>query len=159
MFPNLDNKLKVRKEHFVLAEIQRQIPELEDYFVTQDCKIPGQSCVSYRPDIAWSVNDTLIHVEIDENGESHEDDDTRLVAIHSASNCKNHICIRFNPDESSKWGFPCLIKKTLCNGERVYSRHPTEWSRRMGILIPEIREVFEKCLDGKSVCGKRKLCF
>lgn len=95
--------------------------------------------------IVWIVNDTLIHVEIDENGNSHEDDETRLVSIHWASGCKNHICIRFNPDGSP----PCLKLQTLCNGERVYSR----------ILIPEIRNIFDECLGGKTVCGKRKLCF
>ena len=59
MYPEL-SKRKVRKEQFILAEVQHQIPELGDYFLTWDCKIPGQSCVAFRPDMAWEINDTLL---------------------------------------------------------------------------------------------------
>jgi len=159
LYPELSKKLKVRKEHFILAEIQRQIPELEEYFTVWDCKIPGQSCVSDRPDMAWIVNDTLIHIEVDEDGEGHEDNDERIVGIHSASNCKNHVCIRFNPDDSYSGNTPCLKVRQLCNGEPVYERCPIEWDRRMSILIPEVRAAYENALNSKSICGKRKLCF
>ena len=60
MYPEL-SKRKVRKEQFILAEVQHQIPELGDYFLTWDCKIPGQSCVAFRPDMAWEINDCLLY--------------------------------------------------------------------------------------------------
>ena len=158
MYPEL-SKRKVRKEQFILAEVQHQIPELGDYFLTWDCKIPGQSCVAFRPDMAWEINDTLLHIEIDEDGINHEDDDQRLAEIHSASNKKNHVCIRFNPDKSINGSPPCMKKITLKNGESVYDKDPKEWDRRMNKLIPELRNVYEDALVNKSVCGKRKLCF
>ena len=158
MYPEL-NKRKVRKEQFILAEVQHQIPELGDYFLTWDCKIPGQSCVAFRPDMAWEINDTLLHIEIDEDGIIHEDDDQRLVEIHSASNKKNHVCIRFNPDESIDGSPPCMKKITLKNGEPVYDKDPDEWDKRMNILIPIVRNAYEDAVANKSVCGKRKLCF
>ncbi len=160
MYPHLDNHVKVRKEFFVLAEIQRQIPELEPYFLVHDCKIPGQSCVTARPDMCWVVNYTMIHVEIDENGDTHEDDDDRLVAIHSATEAINHICIRFNPDKTKNHA-SCFKRLALGGGGHILRKNDSEWDRRMGILIPNIREVFEKCIDnlGETVAGKRKLCF
>ena len=158
MFPDL-NPRKIRKEHFILAEVQRQIPELEEYFLAWDCKIPGQSCVAFRPDMAWIICDTLLHIEIDEYGSEHEDDDHRISEIHSASNKKNHVCIRFNPDKGSDGSPPCLKKVQLSTGESVYNKNPKEWDKRMNILIPEIRNAYRSALENESVCGKRKLCF
>ena len=34
------NRLRVRVEHFVLADIQRIIPEMTKYLIVQDCPIP-----------------------------------------------------------------------------------------------------------------------
>ena len=160
LYPHLDNHIKVRKEHFVLAEIQRQVPELDPYLLVHDCKIPGQSCVTARPDMCWIVNDTMIHVEIDEDGNQHEDDDDRLVAIHSATEAMNHICIRFNPDKTQNHP-PCLKKIRTCGGEHILRKNDFEWERRICVLIRNIREVFEKCHDGQGcdIAGKRKLFF
>lgn len=160
MYPSLDDKIKVRKEHFILSEIQRQIPELEKYFLVGDCRIPNQSCITSRPDMAWIVKDTLIHVEIDEAGDSHEDNDLRIIGIHSATDAKNHICIRFNPDKSSDGHQPCLKKTHLCNGEKVFEKNEQEWNRRMEILIPCIRNILKKSLKNENVVtGEIKLCF
>ena len=158
MYPEM-NARKIRKEQFILAEIQRQIPELNEYFLVWDCKIPGQSCVAFKPDMAWEICDTLLHIEIDEDGYSHEDDDQRIVEIHSASNKKNHVCIRFNPDKSKDGSPPCMKKIRLSNGEYVYNKDSVEWEKRMGILIPKVRNAYENALVDESVCGKHKLCF
>ena len=37
----LPNSKKVRKEQFILAEMQRQMPELEEYFSVWDCPVDG----------------------------------------------------------------------------------------------------------------------
>ena len=158
MYPEL-SKRKVRKEQFILAEVQNQIPELQEYFLTWDCKIPGQSCVAFKPDMAWEINDTLLHIEIDEDGINHEDDDQRLAEIHSASNKKNHVCIRFNPDKSKDGSPPCMKKITLKNGEPVYDKDPDEWDKRMNILIPIVRNAYEDAMANKSVGDKIKVCF
>lgn len=160
LYPDLDKKLSVLKEHFILAELQRQLPELEEYFLTHDCRIPGQACSSKRPDMVWIVNDTLVHVEIDEWGKRHEDSLERLVGIHAASGIMYHSCIRFNPDAYEDYP-SCLRKKYTRMGEPVYSRNKREWLRRIPILVENMKEVVGACLmgDGVSVAGKRKLCF
>jgi len=106
----------------------------------------------------WGINDTLLHIEIDEGGIKHEDDDHRLAEIHSASNKKNHVCIRFNPDKSIDGSPPCMEKK-IQNGEPVYTKNDKEWDKRMNILIPIVRNAYEDALVNKSVGGKIKVCF
>lgn len=159
-YPELDENLSVRKEHFVLAEIQRQIPELETYFLTHDCAIPGQSCSMKRPDMVWIIEDTLVHVEIDEGGKGHEDNLERLVGIHVASGLMYHACIRFNPDEYDDYP-ACLRRKQSRSGEPIYSKNAEEWDRRIPILIDHMKSVLEACVNGQgsSVAGKTKLCF
>lgn len=158
--PELDDKISVLKEHFVLAEIQRQIPDLEMYFLTHDCAIPGQSCSTKRPDMVWIIEDTLVHVEVDEGGKGHEDNLERLVGIHAASGLMYHACIRFNPDEYDDYP-ACLRRKQSRSGEPIYSKNAEEWDRRIPVLIENMRKVFQACVDGQgcSVAGKIKLCF
>jgi len=152
--------LKVRKEHLILSEVQRMIPELEPYFLSWDCKIPGQSCSTSQPDMVWKVQETLIHIEVDENGESHEDDHSRIVGIHSSSGCKNHILIRFNPDASSDGSPSCLRKIQLQNGEFAFSTNKNEWNKRIQVLINHVREAYENSKNGiETIPWKCKLFF
>ena len=44
--------LKVRREQLLLAELDRRVPELGEYLLTQDCAIPG-GCSRKRPDILY----------------------------------------------------------------------------------------------------------
>ena len=109
--------MRVRKEKYIVAEIQRQVPELDDFYLTEDCRIPGQASSLSRPDIVWKVNDTLIRVEIDEDGPNHEYDQSRIVGSHAASHYTNHVLIRFDPDKSSE-NNPLRFKKVkVSNGE------------------------------------------
>lgn len=160
MYPKMHTRSTVSKEQFILAEIQRQIPELEPYFISWDCAIPNQNCSRDKPDMVWGVNETLIHVEVDENGRTHEDDTERIVAIHSASNLSNHILIRFNPDKTSDGEQPCLKKTRLHNGDRAYIRYMPEWERRIPILVNSVRNSFNEAIENLNVTtGKRKLFF
>jgi len=155
-----DNKLNVNKEIFVLSEIQRQLPEFEKYQLEWSCSIQGQTCSDDKPDMVWKIGDTLLHVEVDENGLKHEDNDERIVSIHSASGCKFHICIRFNPDRSTYRPDPCfLIRKK--NGATWYKKNIDEWNYRIPILIQHLKESFRSCIeDGDNVkSGKIKLFF
>lgn len=110
--------------------------------------------------MVWIMDDTLLHVEIDEGGKGHEDNMERLVGIHAASGLKYHACIRFNPDEYEDYP-ACLRRKQTRSGEPVYSRNAEEWERRIPILIENMERVFEACVDGQgsSVAGKTRLCF
>lgn len=154
-------KISVRKEQFVLAEVQRCIPELEQYFVAWDCKLPLQSCNSDRPDMVWKIGETLLHVEVDENGNGHESNTERIVGIHAASGCKYHICIRFNPDRTASGRPPCLKRIKMRMGRDVYERDEYEWQQRIPILISEVKSAYRSCLeDGDNVkSGLRKLFF
>lgn len=160
LFPGL-NKIKVRKEQFILAEIQRCIPELEKYFLVWDCPIPNQTCCRKMPDMAWKIGTTLLHIEIDEEGDEHEDNEERIVGIHAASGCQNHICIRFNPDKTSEGDPSCMKQTILSSGDKVFQKNEREWNRRIPLLVEEVRLSFQNCLDPTRdvICGKRMLCF
>jgi len=119
-----------------------------------------QDCTNKKPDMAWKVNQTLIHVEVDENGERHEDDTERIIGIHAASNLPNHVLIRFNPDKTSDGYKPCLKKTKLRNGDNAYKRHLPEWERRIPVLIDAVTKAFREALENVEVTtGKRKLFF
>lgn len=158
LHPELHKKLTVRKEQFILAEIQRQLPELEPHFLVWDCRL--NVCTTKKPDMAWSVSDTLIHVEIDEGGENHEDNETRLVDIHAASGLMNHILIRFNPDNTEEGQEPCLKRIRTKKGDDTYRLYEPEWNRRIPVLIDSIKKAFDQSLENKVVnTKKRKLFF
>ena len=158
LHPELHPKLTVSKEQFVLAEIQRQVPELEEYFLVWDCRL--NNCTFKKPDMAWRINDTLLQVEIDEGGEDHEDDENRLLEIHAVSGCKNHVVIRFNPDESVDGSKACLKRFKLSSGEKVFRLYEPSWNHRIPVLIDHIRKSLDQAVDNVEVdTFKRKLFF
>jgi len=112
-FPHLVT-LKVRQEHFVLAEIQRRIPELWRWFQEWDCPIFG-GCSIKRPDMLWELPLFFFIVEIDEGGDAHEDDRKRLNTIHQdlGVHRPGHV-LRINPDGM-------LIKRQHQDGEVKYT--------------------------------------
>lgn len=158
LYPEFHRKLTVRKEQFVLAEIQRQIPELEEYFLVWDCRL--NNCTLKKPDMAWRVKDTLLHVEIDEGGCVHEDNLPRLLEIHAVSGLKNHVLIRFNPDRSEDGDEPCLKKTRTASGEQVFKLYEPSWNHRIPVLIDSIRVALCQALENVNVdTSKRKLFF
>jgi len=159
-YPNQHTRITVSKEQFILAEIQRQIPELEPYFLTWDCALPNQDCTKKRPDMVWKVKDTLIHLEIDEKGERHEDSTERIVAIHAASNLLNHKLIRFNPDKSLDGSESCLKRTILRGGDLAFKPYIPEWEKRIPVFVQEVRNALEDSLKNVNVItGKKKLFF
>jgi len=127
-------RLKVRKEHFILSEIERRVPELCEYRAIWDCALGN--CVLAKPDMYWFIGHIGIHLEIDERGLDHEDDDHRVAEIHTASGMDGTFLIRFNPDEySNKDGnkvSSCFRHIRLATGPRL--RATPEFKRRMDIL-------------------------
>ena len=90
--------LKVRQEHLVLAELQRRIPELEQFFVTWDCPVPG-GCSLKRPDMLWELPAFYVQLEVDEGGKAHEDSRDRLEEIRqSMGTHRPGLVLRVNPD-------------------------------------------------------------
>lgn len=157
LYPELHPQNTVSKEQFILAEIQRQIPELEEYLLVWDCRL--NNCTIKKPDMAWRVKDTLLHVEIDEKGEGHEDNEDRLLELHAVSGCKNHALIRFNPDESVNGDEPCFKTQKFPSGH-VFKLYEPSWNHRIPILISTIRKAFDQALENVEVdTRKRKLFF
>ncbi len=70
----------LRKEHIILAEVQRRIPELETYFLSWDCAIPG-GCSLYRPDMLWDMFIFWFAIEVDEDG--HDQKNGKYESIQS----------------------------------------------------------------------------
>jgi len=164
MFPGASKRVQVRQEYLILSEVQETFPEMSDYFLVGDKRLPHQTCSTYRPDMAWAVGDTLLHIEIDET-ETHEDNVERLVSIHAASDLKYHSVIRFNAGDVTDSGGEvlfdaCLTRFIDTDGEPRYKR-AADWNRRMNILMACVEEVFRACVEGNgcNVAGKRRLCF
>jgi hypothetical protein len=108
-------KLKVRKEHHVIADIQRRLPWLPERAeqVVWDCPVPG-GCTLKRPDMLYRFGDRYVQLEVDENGhedKSCADEDTRLELIAADVGLPG-LVVRINPDHDSCFGW-----KRLRNGE------------------------------------------
>jgi hypothetical protein len=142
-------RLKVRKEQFILSEIERRIPELSHYIAIWDC--PLGNCVLSKPDMYWFIKQIGIHVEIDEHGLDHEDDDHRVAQIHAASGMDGTYIMRFNPDEyldvDGNTVPPCFRRFRLSTGDPRLEATP-EFERRMDIFEVELHRVLQKAVEG-----------
>jgi len=110
-------QLKVRKEQFVLAELQRRLPEAmaAAKMILWDCRVPG-GCSLKQPDLLMSFDDRYLHVEVDEFGHASNaciDEDQRLAVI-AADVSLPGLVLRLNPDVA---GCTCFTKVQLASGE------------------------------------------
>lgn len=137
MHPNLAKTFKVRTEHLVLAEIERQMPELENNFLSWDCPLPC-AISTERADMLWQVGSTLLHIEVDETS-THEDDRNRLMRLHAATDSINHIVIRIHTHSYEHYK-PCVIRSQI-NGEWVVRARQQEFDRRMELVVAEIKKL------------------
>ena len=137
MHPDLVKTFKVRTEHFVLAELQRRMPELEDNFLSWDCPLPC-AISTERADILWQIGSTLLHVEVDETA-THEDDRNRLMRLLAGTDAVDHIVVRIHTHSYENFK-PCVTKSQI-NGEWVVACRKKEFDRRMDLVVPEIRRL------------------
>ena len=111
-------KLKVRKEHLMLAELQRRLPWLGER-ATQliwDCPVPG-GCTLKRPDMLYRLEDRFVQVEVDEEGHedlSCADEDSRLELIAADVGLPG-LVLRLNPDAER-----VLKRRRWSNGEPCF---------------------------------------
>ena len=99
LFPD-KAKLKVRKEQYVLAELERLVPELGAYETTWDCAVPG-GCSVKQPDKLYKLSDRYLHLEVDEFGHVDKacvDEDTRLELIAADVGLPG-LVLRLDPDD------------------------------------------------------------
>lgn len=125
----------------MLSEIQRRVPELEDYFVTWDCPVPG-GCSMKRPDVLWQAPHFYFQIEIDEHGEIHEDSRERLLEIQDCSmEGLPGMILRINPTGM-------LTKRQHRNGEFMYTA-TKNFNERMNTIEMYIREhILEEMKQG-----------
>jgi hypothetical protein len=124
----------LRKEHVILAEIQRRIPELEKIFVAWDCPVPG-GCSMYRPDMLWDMLVFWFAIEVDEDG--HPQPDGKYPAVQKSMNGRSGILLRVNPDEpGSKM---CRSLRTS-NGDKTFQAS-IHFNDKMDVIERVIRQV------------------
>jgi hypothetical protein len=102
-----------------------------------------------RPDLFYFIQRIGLHIELDENGSVHEDNDDRLRKIHNASLMDGTYVIRINPDEHISGGNEfeaCFQRIVLTNGPVLMST--LEFERRFQIIESEIRRVMELAISG-----------
>jgi hypothetical protein len=122
LYPN-KVKVQIRKEHQILAEIQRLVPELAkaSLYWQWDCRVPG-GCSLKRPDMLYVLSNCYLQLEIDENGHENTtctDEDSRLELIAADVGLPG-IVIRINPDSSP----PMLKRRKLSCGELSWQSTP-----------------------------------
>ena len=120
---------QVRREHHIVAEIKRLMPELEAgaFHTVWDCPIPG-GCSLKRPDLIFILPHVYVQIEVDEYGHPNDscwDEDTRLEII-AADVGTPGIVLRINPDKE-----PLLKKRKRKDGELVW----------------ECTQAFEPCME------------
>lgn len=141
--------LKVRQEHLILAEIQRLLPELEQWFEEWDCPVSG-GCSLKRPDMLWEMPNFYLHMEVDEDGEMHEDNRERLDEIYRAmGKHRPGLVIRINARG-------ILRKKQHRDGEIKYSA-TKHFEGAMDKVVEFIRENILAEMGGDGM-GVPKVC-
>ena len=135
-------KLKVRKEHYVLAELERIIPELSAFVSVWDCPVPG-ACSLKKPDRLYMLNDRYLHIEVDEFGHQGNDcfdEDTRLEIIAADVGLPG-LVLRLDPDNPA-----CFRRKRLNNGETAEQRIATTFD----VLLQRAAEAARAFLTGPA---------
>jgi len=143
LFPDLA-KMQVRQEHLILAEIQRRLPELAEFFTVWDCAVPN-SCTLKKPDLLYDMWTWYLQFEVDEWGNLHEDNRERLREINEAMGDRPGIVIRVNPNGTK----PMLSKRQTTAGNYGYQA-TTHFESKMDQLESFVRKVVVPFLHADS---------
>ena len=138
MYPN-KAKLKVRKEQYVLAELQRLVPELAAFTYVWDCPVPG-GCSLKAPDLLYKLSDRYLQLEVDEGSHADRacvDEDARLEIIAADVDLPG-LVLRLDPDNP-----PCFRYRLLNNCERAVEAIQRNFRALMGCTAQMVREYLE----------------
>jgi hypothetical protein len=147
-------KLQMRVEILVIAEVERQLKSIVDdaVGVIWDC---SPNCETRcQPDRIWLYNKkdkpTAVHLEIDEHGNQHEDDDNRVARIQSSMSVTDSWLVRYNTG-STATRLSSVKRRKLSNGNPYWERSKDdEWDRRISILVQTIKGIHERIVNGES---------
>ena len=146
-------KLKVRKEHLMLAELQRRLPWLGENAeqLVWDCPVPG-GCTLKRPDMLYRFEDRFVQIEVDEDGHedrSCADEDSRLELIAADVGLPG-LVLRLNPDAER-----ALKRRRLSNGEHCFCVGDADGFNRLFDAAEAAVEAFlnEPAPEGMRVAG------
>lgn len=154
-YPDIARRgLSMRTELLVIAELERLVPELDESFaVLWDC--PPNCSTRLAPDRIWyfRFGDRVdaLHLEVDESGKEHEDDDARVAEIHGGDEAGASWLVRFNPGPSADGRPACVRRKVTADGDKKYERADgPEWDHRMRALAEVVRDRCGKMRQGRE---------
>jgi hypothetical protein len=145
--------LEMRVEIIVLAEVERRLQQClsKAFAVIWDC--PPNCDTRLRPDRVWffNVNERVItlHLEVDEDGAQHEDDDSRVAVLQCSMGAHESWLVRFNTAKTVDR--PTSVRrKRLSNGNHTFERAGDEWEYRMHLLCEKLRNICTCIANGDS---------
>ena len=136
-------KSKIRKEHLVLAELERRCPDVYKRCTrtSWDCPVEG-GCSLKRPDLSLDFGTHVVVVEVDEAQHDEAncwDEDARLAVI-SADFQRPISVIRLRVDAPA----PCFRRKRLSNGEPSWVAVEASFSLLMSRAEAALRELAQR---------------
>lgn len=135
LFPG-NFKWCVRREQFIIAEIDRLCPWLSENLVEQDCPIDG-GCSLFRPDCLWDMDLIWLAIEVDEKG--HDQNPRKYPNILRDMGDRPGLLIRINPDLKDNVLFARKVKEVV-NNKNYYEYTGTE---NFEPFMEEVAELLE----------------
>jgi hypothetical protein len=141
-------------ELLVIAEIENQLRSIVDQAIAVIWDCPPNCDTRLKPDRVWffQVGDKVsaIHLEIDEDGDRHEDNDERVAQLQECMNVSESWLIRYNSGATTDRP-SSVTRKRLSDGNFVYQRCTgPEWDLRMTELVAKISEIHAHIVGGES---------
>ena len=135
LFPG-NFKWCVRREQFIIAEIDRLCPWLGENLVEQDCPIDG-GCSLFRPDCLWDMDIIWLAIEVDEKG--HDQNPRKYPNILRDMGDRPGLLVRINPDLKDNVLFARKVKEVI-NNKNYYEYTGTE---NFEPFMEEVAELLE----------------
>ena len=106
-----------RREHLMIAELHRLLPELEPLLITQDCPI-GVACSLLRPDLFYDAGRAWIALECDEGGLAHRETPGKYDIFFKSLGERPILLVRVNADPMFRRQFVTGVGTSYQGNER-----------------------------------------
>jgi hypothetical protein len=139
---------RLKREHFVLAEIQRMCDEwIKPHFVDWDCPIKG-GCSLHRPDMLYDANIMWLAVEVDERG--HDQAEGKYAVIYRTMAERPGLLIRINPDLRENKLFYEREGAGGVAGQKVWTATEAFEPYMRDVVVPLIEREFRDLLESNE---------